>query len=327
MTERKTLQKLTLKDNFLFAAVMSEPENCKQLLELTLGIAVDHVEVDTEKSIVYHPQYKGIRLDVFARDEKGTRFNVEMQVAGQPLERRCRYYHSQMDMDLLLSGVPYGELPDSYVVFLCDFDPFLLGKYRYTVKHVFAEDGSFHYEDGSHTVFLSTKGKNEEEVPEALVRFLKFLSAEEAESMGDFGDDYVRCLQLTIRRIKSDREMGERYMLFEEMLKDERTEGWEEGRASGLAEGKAKGLVEGKTEGLAEGRAEGLVEGRTQGHAQGRIEGAQEMIFELLSLYGEVPADLGERIRSVKDTAALGQLLKKAAQVKSISEFESLTEL
>ncbi len=307
MTERKTLQKLTLKDNFLFAAVMSEPENCKQLLELTLGIAVDHVEVDTEKSIVYHPQYKGIRLDVFARDEKGTRFNVEMQVAGQPLERRCRYYHSQMDMDLLLSGVPYGELPDSYVVFLCDFDPFLLGKYRYTVKHVFTEDGSFHYEDGSHTVFLSTKRKNEEEVPESLVRFLKFLSAGEAESMGDFGDDYVRHLQLTIRRIKSDREMGERYMLFEEMLKDERTEGWEEGRASGLAEG--------------------LVKGRTQGQAQGRIEGAQEMIFELLSLYGEVPADLGKRIRSVEDTAALGQLLKKAAQVKSISEFESVTNL
>ncbi len=291
MTERRTLRELTLKDNFLFAAVMSEPENCKQLLELTLGMAVDHVEVDTEKSIVYHPQYKGIRLDVFARDGNGTRFNVEMQVAGQPLERRCRYYHSQMDMDLLLSGVPYGELPDSYVVFLCDFDPFLLGKYRYTVKHVFAEDGSFRYEDGSHTVFLSTKGKNGEEVPESLVRFLKFLSAGETESTGNFGDDYVRRLQCSIRRIKSDREMGERYMLLEEMLKDE--------------------------------RAEGLVEGRTQG----RIEGAQEMIFELLSLYGEVPADLRKRIRSVQDTAALGQLLKMAAQVKSISEFESVTDL
>ncbi len=287
MTERKTLQKLTLKDNFLFAAVMSEPENCKQLLELTLGIAVDRVEVDTEKSIVYHPQYKGIRLDVFARDEKGTRFNVEMQVAGQPLERRCRYYHSQMDMDLLLSGVPYGELPDSYVVFLCDFDPFLLGKYRYTVKCVLAEDGSFCYEDGSHTVFLSTKGKNEKEVPEALVRFLKFLSAEEMESRGDFGDDYVRRLQRSIRRIKSDREMGERYMLLEEMLKDERAEGRAEGLASGLS----------------------------------------EAVLELLTVYGEVPADLTNRIRSVKDVAALRHLLKKAAQVKSISEFESVTDL
>ena len=78
---------------------------------------------------------------------------------------------------------------------------------------------------------------------------------------------------------------------------------------------------------LKDERAEGWEEGRTQGHAQGRIEGAQEMIFELLSLYGEVPADLRKRIRSVEDTAALGQLLKMAAQVKSISEFESVTDL
>ncbi len=76
-------------------------------------------------------------------------------------------------------------------------------------------------------------------------------------------------------------------MLFEEMLKDERAEGREEGR----------------------------------------IAEAQEMIFELLSLYGEVPADLTERIRSVKDIAALRQLLKKASQAKSLSEFESVTDL
>ncbi len=141
--------------------------------------------------------------------------------------------------------------------------------------------------------------KNEKEVPESLVRFLKFLSAGETESMGDFGDDYVRRLQRSIRRIKSDREMGERYMLFEEMLKDERAEGREEGRA----EGKAEGLVEGQTNGLS------------------------EAVLELLSVYGEVPADLREYICSLKDTAALRQLLKKAAQAKSISEFESLTDL
>ena len=64
-----------------------------------------------------------------------------------------------------------------------------------------------------------------------------------------------------------------------------------------------------------------------QGHAQGRIAEAQEMIFELLSLYGEVPADLKEHICAVRDTAVLRQLLKQAAQVKSISEFKSVTDL
>ena len=45
---RKTLQELTIKDNFMFAAVMLEPENAKRLLELVLGIKIDHVEISIE---------------------------------------------------------------------------------------------------------------------------------------------------------------------------------------------------------------------------------------------------------------------------------------
>lgn len=33
---KKTLQDLTIKDNFMFGAVMTDPENCKGLLELLL---------------------------------------------------------------------------------------------------------------------------------------------------------------------------------------------------------------------------------------------------------------------------------------------------
>lgn len=236
MRKKKTLQELTLKDNFLFAAVMLEPENCKRLLELALGVEISRVEVNAEKNIVYNPQYKGVRLDVFARDENNTRFNVEMQVAKQRLEKRARYYHSQMDMELLQTGTSYEELPNCYVLFICDFDPFLMGKYRYTVRHVFVEDETFTYQDGSHTVFLSTKGTNDEEVPRELVRFLKFAAAELKESTADYGDEFVAKLQMSVRRIKSSREMGERYMLFEEMLRDERAEGKAEGKAEAVVE-------------------------------------------------------------------------------------------
>ena len=41
---------------------------------------IDHVEISTEKNIVYHPEYKGVRLDVYAKDEKNTRYNIEMKV-------------------------------------------------------------------------------------------------------------------------------------------------------------------------------------------------------------------------------------------------------
>ncbi len=243
VTHRKTLQELTLKDNFLFAAVMTDPENCRQLLELALGLEIEHVEIDTEKSIVYHPEYRGVRLDVYARDEHHTRFNVEMQVAKQAIKKRVRYYHSQMDMELILTGTSYEELPDCYVLFLCDFDPFGIRKYRYTLKHVFAEADKFTYDDGSYTVFLSTKGQNAEEVPAQLVSFLKDVAAELNENTADFGDEFVTKLQKSVKKIKADREMGGRYMLFEELLRNEHKEGFAEGRQQGKAEGLAEAYV------------------------------------------------------------------------------------
>ena len=100
MTKRKTLKELTIKDNFMFGAVMCEEKNCKRLLELVLGFPIERVEVSKEKSIVYRPEYKGIRLDVYAKDENNTHYNVEMQSVFQSsLGKRARYYHSQIDMD------------------------------------------------------------------------------------------------------------------------------------------------------------------------------------------------------------------------------------
>lgn len=117
MGRTKRLKELTIKDNFMFGAVMMDEDNCKGLLERVLEIPIDRVDVSKEKSIVYHPEYKGVRLDVYAKDEKQTRYNVEMQVERKPaLGKRSRYYQSQMDMEMLLTGEDYTELPDTYVI-------------------------------------------------------------------------------------------------------------------------------------------------------------------------------------------------------------------
>ena len=236
MAERK-FQDLTIKNNFMFGAVMAEPKNCKGIIELVLGIEIDHVEVSKEKSMAYHPEYKGVRLDVYAKDENNTRYNIEMQVAKKPaLGRRTRYYQSQMDMELLLSGQEYKELPNSYVIFICDFDPFGKRKYCYTFQPKCKEDPEVDLEDGRYCVFLSTYGENEDEVPRELVNFLKFVKANQEESQKDFQDYFVKQLQDSIRWIKSSREMEERFMIFEEMMKDER----EAGKQEGIREGKQK---------------------------------------------------------------------------------------
>ncbi len=235
--KRKTLQELTIKDNFMFGAVMLEEENCRQLLELILGFPIEKVEVDREKSMIYNPDYKGIRLDILAKDENRTHYNVEMQaVKHKALGKRSRYYHSQMDMELLLSGEEYDSLPNTYVIFICDFDPFGEGKYRYTLETKCRESESVVVEDGRTSIFLNTHGTNEQEESETFVKFMKYVRAELGESMDDYEDDFVRKLQQTVKKIKQSREMGVRYMSFYEMLKEERSDGKLEGRIESILE-------------------------------------------------------------------------------------------
>ena len=237
MNQKKSLQELTFKDNFMFGAVLLDPENCKGVIERSIGTEIERVEVSKEKSIVYNPEYKGIRLDAYAKDESKTRYNVEMQVLPKPaLQKRIRYYHGQIDMEVLLSGVSYEELPDTYVIFICDFDPFGKEKYRYTKKAICKEAPELEMDDGAHTIFLSTKGTNEHEVPEELVKFLKFVGAKPSDSENDFDDAFVQRLQKSIREVKASREMGARYMTFQELLKDEH----EAGRVIGQKEGEDK---------------------------------------------------------------------------------------
>lgn len=218
---KKRLQDLTIKDAFMFAAVMSDEEQCRHLLELVLNTKILTIHVVTEKSITYHPEYHGVRLDVMA-EEEGTRrrFNVEMQVKTEvALAKRSRYYHAQMDMDALLAGESYDQLADTYVIFICDFDPFGNRLYRYTIENRIQETGKA-LNDGSQTIILSTKGKNQSEVPVELVRFLQYVAQETDEAETE--DDYVK-----------NRDWEGKYMLLEEMMREERMEGMQEGIQKG----------------------------------------------------------------------------------------------
>ena len=237
--------------------------------------------------MIYHPEYRGVRLDIYARDEKHTHYNVEMQTRRQAdLGKRSRYYHSQIDVECLEKGLPYEELPNTFVIFICDFDPFGCGLYYYSFQNECQEDTRAKLCDGNKTIFLSTKGKNKEQMPQSLVKFLKFVEADLAESEEDFDDELVRQFQTSIRKIKTSREMGERYMLFEELLKEERQEGL----------------------------------------AQGRQENAREYILEVLADKGEVPAALKESLCEVDSEEELKRLFKLAAKVESTEAFQKIVE-
>lgn len=283
---RKTLQELTFKDNFMFAAVMLDEENAKGVIERALDILVDHVEISYEKSIVYNPEYRGIRLDVYLKDDKNRHFNVEMQVANTEILKRSRYYHSQIDMELLSTGIDYEQLPETYVIFICDYDPIGLRKYKYTRCQMIEEDRDYHYDDGSYTIFLSTVGTNEDEVSKDLVNFLKYVGAELEESQNDYSDEFVKRLQKSVEKIKFDREMGRRYMLFEELMKEE----------------------------------------YNAGKAEGQEEVAKSILIELLCEIAPVSDNLKGRISSIKVLEDVMHLTIKAAKADSLDMFEKELE-
>ena len=52
-------------------------------------------------------------------------------------------------------------------------------------KSIYEEAPEVEMNDGAHTIFLSTKGSNEHEVPEELVKFLKFVGAKPSDSEKD----------------------------------------------------------------------------------------------------------------------------------------------
>lgn len=262
-----------------------EEKNCRDFLEMVLGFPIARVEISKEKSVVYHPEYKGVRLDIYAQDEEQTCYNVEMQAASRPhLGKRSRYYHSQMDMDLLLSGRDYEDLPPAYVIFVCDFDPFGDKKYKYTFCNICEEESAVDLGDERYTIFLSTRGENPQEVSESLVNFLKFVKADLKESKEESEDPFVRQLQKTIEKIKVNREMGERFMVFQEMLSEERAVGRNEGK-------------------------------------QEMQEMQKETIVRLLGKLGSVSDSLRKQIEEEADSEVLDSLYEKAMEAESLEQF------
>lgn len=233
----KSLQELTIKDNFMFCTVMGDEENCRGFLEMILQFPIGQISVIQEKTFLYHPEYKSVRLDVYAKDENNTRYDVEMQIVKRKaIGKRARYYHSHIDMNLLRKGVKYQDLPNAYVIFICDFDPFGEGKYCYTFESRCLEDTNLDMQDGCISVFLNTHGKNDADVSEELVKFLQFVKADLTNSTRDFGDNYVKNLQKAVLSVKQNREQEERYMLFGELLEEEFDKGKAEGKAESVLE-------------------------------------------------------------------------------------------
>ena len=179
---RKPFEELNFADDGMFQAVMKNPEASSELVERLLGVRVKGVKYPKlEKKIAPYYATKGVRLDVYLKDADKI-IDVELQTYEMDaLGKRTRYYQSMVDIDSLMKGEDYTELKDSYILFICTFDPFRdekkepHGLYRYTFRNVCEEKSSVNLDDKCLKVVYNASAYEKAEDPKvrALLRFIQ----------------------------------------------------------------------------------------------------------------------------------------------------------
>ena len=149
----------------------------QKLLERILNRKIRSLNYhENEKSIAINPEKKSVRLDIFVETEEGLIIDVEMQTSNKKakwLPKRTRYYQALIDSNTLSKGTSYRKLPESYIVFICTFDPFDKCRKVYTFTNKCHED-NLELDDGSTKIFFNTKG-NIGDIDEDVSNFLKYI--------------------------------------------------------------------------------------------------------------------------------------------------------
>ena len=251
--ERRKLEELNLLDNFLFGTMVTHPDYgepfARYLLKLVLNREVGKLKV-VPQSVYYasDTELHGAILDAYLEEgdegSDATVYDVEPEndshaEAVKALPRRMRFYRAKMDGRGLKAGEDYGKLQNLVMIMITPFDPFGLGRMRYTVRNACLEEPKMPFDDGVMMVFLNSKGR-QEDMPEKLTQFLKY--AENSTWENAVTED-LRKLHEMVGMVKHDEEVEIRYMKFWEEKERIRREALEEGREEGRAVGETVSLL------------------------------------------------------------------------------------
>lgn len=239
------LRELNLTSRFLFDEVMEDLQTQQDVLSIIFGKDIPLLrQGETEKEFRLSPSIRSIRMDVFSMDEAHTIYDTEMQdTPKNDLAKRSRYYQALLDTSLLEPGIPnYNLLNDSYLILIMTFDLAGLKKYRYTFRPKCEEAPDYTLKDGTTRIFLNTKGTNDDEVPDELVKFLHYVENTTDLAAKDTGSERIMRIHERVCKVKSSEQIGVKYMQAWEEKYYNRQEALEEGLAKG-ARNKLKELV------------------------------------------------------------------------------------
>jgi len=221
-------------DDFFTRCFEGSPECTELLLHIILekpDLRVVEVKVQyTIKNL----QGRSVRLDIFAVDSAGKRYNIEIQRDDRGAgARRARYNSSLVDANVLLVNDDVGTLPENFVIFITEHDVLGGSKPVYHIDRTIRETDSL-FGDGSHILYVNGAWRDDSPVGKLMHDF----SCTDPDSMN------YALLADRVRYFKEDKE-GVQTMskIFEDFGKEMRDEGVKEGARGNLLEN-IKSLME-----------------------------------------------------------------------------------
>ena len=152
--------------------------------ELLLRVILDRddlkvSEVKAQK-VMKNLQGRNLRLDIYATDKDGKKYDIEIQRADKGAHRkRARYHSSMVDSDMLKPGDEFTDLHDSYVIFITENDVLGMNKPIYHIDSVIRE-GNVQFDDGRHIIYVNGSMKTKDT---ALGKLMIDLYCTEAKDM------------------------------------------------------------------------------------------------------------------------------------------------
>lgn len=233
----RSYESLTFTDDFIFWKVLTNnPELCRQMIEIILGIKVSRVKVILpQKEIKLTPDAHGVRLDVYVSDSRHTVYDIEMQMTKRKnLPKRMRYYQGMIDLHLIESGKDYQRLRKSYVIFICPDDYFHKGRSVYRFANLCRGDPTIELDDKAEKVVLNAAGSRNGLPPE-LSRFLDYIRDHKP------GDRFTEKLEQAVSTAKDNPKWRMEFMTYEMNLKEQYQIGYEKGEKRGKKIGEEQG--------------------------------------------------------------------------------------
>ena len=231
---QKPFEDLTISDDFMFCKVMEYAP--KEFLEILFSVKIEKITyLSPQNTVTTNSEAKTVRLDVLVKDKAGTSYDIEMQVGNEyNIPKRMRYYQSVLDVAFLDKGYSYKALNDSFIIFICLFDPIGSNKAIYTFENICIEDKSVPLQDGTKKIILNA-GAFKETGNEELRGFLQYVKT------GKVTTAYTGRIEQMIQAVKRNEQLRKEYHILPAALMDAFDEGEARGKSIGLAEGEIRG--------------------------------------------------------------------------------------